>query len=419
MKFLNKNNCELSTIAIMGTGYVGLPLINLLSQKIPIIAYDIDEKRIAELSKNNKNSNITFTYNESMLRKADVIIVCVPTPIDDNNHPNLDFIKSACITIAKNIKDGVLIIFESSYMPTCTENICIPLIEEKSGLKNDVNFYVGYSPERINPGDLQNTLSNISKLIASPSKIVLNAMKYIYSDIAGINVYEVNDIKIAELSKLVENCQRDLNIAFVNELSILCHKLNIDVHKVINSAGTKWNFTKYYPGLVGGGCVGVNSYYLMDLAEQYGVKLNSLETARKINSSMAAFIVSEIDRLIGNIENIEKSKIKIVIYGYSYKENISDARNTKVEDLYRNLLDEDYTVCICDYNVSSCQYVSKDDIGDADIIILAVAHEKYCNWTTEDIINKFNLKSKYKIFIDIKSIYTQKNMPENITYWNL
>ena len=229
----------------------------------------------------------------------------------------------------------------------------------------------------------------------------------------------MNDIKIAEISKLVENCQRDLNIAFVNELSILCHKLNINVHEVIDSAGTKWNFTKYYPGLVGGGCVGVNSYYLMNLAEQYGVKLNSLGTARKINSSMTTFIVSEIDRLTGNISNIKKSKIKIVIYGYSYKENISDTRNTRVEDLYRNLLDEDYNVCICDYNVSSYKYVSKDDIGNADIIVLAVAHEKYCDWATEDIMNKFNLKSKYKIFMDIKSIYTQKNMPENITYWNL
>lgn len=197
--------------------------------------------------------------------------------------------------------------------------ICISLIEKQSGLKNNVNFYVGYSPKRINPGDLQNTLSIIAKLIASPSKMVLSAMKYIYSDMAGINVYEVNDIKIAELSELVKNCQRDLNIAFVNELIILCHKLNIDVPEVINSAGTKWNFTKYYPGLFVGGSVGVNPCYLMNRAEQYGVKLSSLRTARKINSSMTTYIVSEIAKLIGSIENIKKSRIKIVIYGYSYK----------------------------------------------------------------------------------------------------
>ena len=416
MKLLEKINCELPTIAILGTGYVGLPLINLLSQKVPVIAYDIDEERITELLKNNNNNNITFTYDESLLRKADVIIVCVSTPIDENNQPNLNYIKNACISIAKNIKDGVLIIFETSYMPTCTENICIPLIEKKSGLKNDINFYVGYSPERINPGDIQNTLSNITKLIASPSKKVLNAMKYIYSDIAGINVYEVNDIKIAELSKLVENCQRDLNIAFVNELSILCHRLNIDVQEVINSAGTKWNFTKYYPGLVGGGCVGVNSYYLMNLAEQYGVRLNSLEIARKINLSMTTFIVAEISRLIGNAN---RNKIKVVIYGYSYKENIPDTRNTRVEDLYRNLINEEYSVCICDYNVSSCQYVSKEDISDADIIILAVAHRNYINWNNEEISKKFNQKSKYKIFMDVKSVYKDKVMPKTITYWHL
>lgn len=419
MNIMENINKKLPTIAVLGTGYVGLPIINLLAKKASIIAYDIDKKRILRLSKNNNNKNIVFTNDKQLIKKADAIIVCVPTPTDNQNKPDLNYLKQACIIIAQNMKEGVLIIFESSYMPTCTEKMCIPLLEEYSGLKNDVNFYVGYSPERINPGDTKNTLSNITKLIASPSKDVLKAMRYIYSGIGEINVYEVDDIKVAEMSKLVENCQRDINIAFSNELSVLCHKLGIDINEVINSAGTKWNFAKYYPGLVGGGCVGVNSYYLMDLAEQYNIEMKSLKVARQVNSSITKFIVEELNRMVYNIENTTKDNIKVVIYGYTYKEDIPDTRNTKVENLYRELLAESYNVCICDYNVTSCDYVSKEDINNADVIILAVPHKKYINWDKKELNVKYNLKSKYKIFMDLKSSYKTKEMSNMINYWHL
>lgn len=413
------NSGVLPLITVVGTGYVGMPLIEQFSKICPVIAYDINKKKIEKLSK-NKNKNIRFTSDAVSLKMSDVIIVCVPTPIDSYNNPNLEYIKLACTTIAENLKMGALIIFESSYMPTCTEKLCIPLIEKVSGLENNKDFFIGYSPERINPGDNKNTLNTITKLIASSNDQILNAMEFIYSKMAGINVYKINDIKVAEMSKLVENCQRDINIAFMNELTKLCHKLDIDINEVISAAGTKWNFMKFYPGLVGGDCVGVNSYYLMNLAEKYGEQLNVLETARNTNLSVSKYIVEQLNEIVSKMGNNNDNNIKVTIYGYTYKENISDIRNTRVADLYNELIKNNYLVEICDYNVSSdLEYLSVEDVDDSDIVILAVTHVKYANWDNIEITKKFDINSKYKVFIDLKSVYNKKTFPKNITYWHL
>lgn len=413
------NSGVLPLITVVGTGYVGMPLIEQFSKICPVIAYDINKKKIEKLSK-NKNKNIRFTSDAVSLKMSDVIIVCVPTPIDSYNNPNLEYIKLACTTIAENIKMGALIIFESSYMPTCTEKLCIPLIEKVSGLENNKDFFVGYSPERINPGDNKNTLNTITKLIATSNNQILNAMEFIYSKMAGINVYKINDIKVAEMSKLVENCQRDINIAFMNELTKLCHKLDIDINEVISAAGTKWNFMKFYPGLVGGDCVGVNSYYLMNLAEKYGEQLNVLETARNTNLSVSKYIVEQLNEIVSKMGNNNDNNIKVTIYGYTYKENTSDIRNTRVADLYNELIKNNYLVEICDYNVSSdLEYLSVEDVDDSDIVILAVPHVKYANWDNIEITKKFDINSKYKVFIDLKSVYNKKTFPKNITYWHL
>lgn len=413
------NSGVLPLITVVGTGYVGMPLIEQFSKICPVIAYDINKKKIEKLSK-NKNKNIRFTSDAVSLKMSDVIIVCVPTPIDSYNNPNLEYIKLACTTIAENLKMGALIIFESSYMPTCTEKLCIPLIEKVSGLENNKDFFVGYSPERINPGDNKNTLNTITKLIASPNDQILNAMEFIYSKMAGINVYKINNIKVAEMSKLVENCQRDINIAFMNELSKLCHKLDIDINEVISAAGTKWNFMKFYPGLVGGDCVGVNSYYLMNLAEKYGEQLNVLETTRNTNLSVSKYIVEQLNEIVSKMGNNNDNNIKVTIYGYTYKENTSDIRNTRVADLYNELIKNNYLVEICDYNVSSdLEYLSVEDVNDSDIVILAVPHVKYANWDNIEITKKFDINSKYKVFIDLKSVYNKKTFPKNITYWHL
>ena len=413
------NSGVLPLITVVGTGYVGMPLIEQFSKICPVIAYDINKKKIEKISK-NKNKNIRFTSDAVSLKMSDVIIVCVPTPIDSYNNPNLEYIKLACTTIAENIKMGALIIFESSYMPTCTEKLCIPLIEKVSGLENNKDFFVGYSPERINPGDNKNTLNTITKLIATSNDQILNAMEFIYSKMAGINVYKINDIKVAEMSKLVENCQRDINIAFMNELTKLCHKLDIDINEVISAAGTKWNFMKFYPGLVGGDCVGVNSYYLMNLAEKYGEQLNVLETARNTNLSVSKYIVKQLNEIVSKMGNNNDNNIKVTIYGYTYKENTSDIRNTRVADLYNELIKNNYLVEICDYNVSSdLEYLSVEDVDDSDIVILAVPHVKYANWDNIEITKKFDINSKYKVFIDLKSVYNKKTFPKNITYWHL
>ena len=413
------NSGVLPLITVVGTGYVGMPLIEQFSKICPVIAYDINKKKIEKISK-NKNKNIRFTSDAVSLKMSDVIIVCVPTPIDSYNNPNLEYIKLACTTIAENIKMGALIIFESSYMPTCTEKLCIPLIEKVSGLENNKDFFVGYSPERINPGDNKNTLNTITKLIATSNDQILNAMEFIYSKMAGINVYKINDIKVAEMSKLVENCQRDINIAFMNELTKLCHKLDIDINEVISAAGTKWNFMKFYPGLVGGDCVGVNSYYLMNLAEKYGEQLNVLETARNTNLSVSKYIVEQLNEIVSKMGNNNDNNIKVTIYGYTYKENTSDIRNTRVADLYNELIKNNYLVEICDYNVSSdLEYLSVEDVDDSDIVILAVPHVKYANWDNIEITKKFDINSKYKVFIDLKSVYNKKIFPKNITYWHL
>lgn len=413
------NSGVLPLITVVGTGYVGMPLIEQFSKICPVIAYDINKKKIEKLSK-NKNKNIRFTSDAVSLKMSDVIIVCVPTPIDSYNNPNLEYIKLACTTIAENLKMGALIIFESSYMPTCTEKLCIPLIEKVSGLENNKDFFIGYSPERINPGDNKNTLNTITKLIASSNDQILNAMEFIYSKMAGINVYKINDIKVAEMSKLVENCQRDINIAFMNELTKLCHKLDIDINEVISAAGTKWNFMKFYPGLVGGDCVGVNSYYLMNLAEKYGEQLNVLETARNTNLSVSKYIVEQLNEIVSKMGNNNDNNIKVTIYGYTYKENTSDIRNTRVADLYNELIKNNYLVEICDYNVSSdLEYLSVEDVDDSDIVILAVPHVKYANWDNIEITKKFDINSKYKVFIDLKSVYNKKTFPKNITYWHL
>ncbi len=408
-------------VAVMGVGYVGLPLIKQLSHNLKVIGFDINKEKILDLDANNINNSIYFTFDEKELSKADIIIVCVPTPINEYKEPNLEYIKSACKIIATNMKNGISIIFESSYMPTCTEKICIPLIEELSHKQNNIDFFVGYSPERINPGDNKNTLNNMTKLIASSNEQVLDIMEYVYSQIDGIKLYRVNDIKIAELSKLMENCQRDINIAFMNEVDKLCHKLNIDIYDVISAAGTKWNFMKYYPGLVGGDCVGVNSYYLMNLANQFNEELEVLKKAREVNISMPDYIVREINRLVKEVKSNSNNRIiKVAIYGYTYKANIKDTRNTLVANLYELLIENNYDTIICDYNVLSNQeYITKENIDNNDIIILAVDHKNYSNWSKKQIEDKFNPNSDYKIFIDLKSLYKDTLIDSDIIYWNL
>ena len=311
-------------ITVVGVGYVGQPLINEFARTKKVYAYDIDSEKIKALGNNNKNDNIVYTNNSKCIGESDAVIVAVPTPTYDNNNPNLEFVINACKTIGDNLRKNTLIVFESSYYPGVTEDICIPLLEENSSLKNNIDFFVGYSPERINPSDKIHTINTITKVISAQNNFVLDQVEKLYSLIPDINLYRTSSIKIAELSKIIENSQRDLNIAFVNEVSQLCHLMNISTIDVLETAKTKWNFVDVFPGLVGGHCIGVDPYYLINLGKKYGYNMNIVEQSRKTNEKIPLFIVHSLNSLL---KNIKKENIKVGILGYSYKANSDDIRN--------------------------------------------------------------------------------------------
>ena len=402
-------------IGIIGVGYVGIPLINELSKKVNVIAYDIDTEKILKLSQENDNCNIDFTNDEKKLTKCNVIIVAVPTPTKKNK-PDLSCVKSACKTIGSNIKDGALVIFESSYMPGTTTSICIPLIEKSSGKKFNKDFFVGYSPERINPGDNIHTLNTITKIVSADDEETLNKVINVYNLINNIKLKPVKSIKVAELSKMIENTQRDINIAFINEIAKLCHKIDVDANEVIEAAATKWNFYKVTPGFVGGHCIGVDPYYLIDIAEKNNVSLNIVKCARMENESMSDYVVDNLMALIPK----NSKNIKIGILGYSYKANSDDIRNTKTEDLIKKLKKITSNIVVSDYVVNKkINNMCNDKLENLDVLIVTVDHDLYKKYDVNQIENYFDKKSKIKIIIDLKSIYNNYSFKSDIKYWKL
>ncbi len=405
-------------ITVVGVGYVGQPLINEFARTKKVYAYDIDSEKIKALGNNNKNDNIVYTNNSKCIGESDAVIVAVPTPTYDNNNPNLEFVINACKTIGDNLRKNTLIVFESSYYPGVTEDICIPLLEENSSLKNNIDFFVGYSPERINPSDKIHTINTITKVISAQNNFVLDQVEKLYSLIPDINLYRTSSIKVAELSKIIENSQRDLNIAFVNEVSQLCHLMNISTIDVLETSKTKWNFVDVFPGLVGGHCIGVDPYYLMDLGKKYGYNMNIVEQSRKINEGIPLFIVHSLNSLLNNIK---KENIKVGILGYSYKANSDDIRNTKVELIYDELKKQHFDCMISDYMLfdKNTNFDNYRELHDLDVLIIAVPHNKYRNMSKEKIISYFNKSSSKKIILDLYSVYKNYNFGSDVIYWTL
>lgn len=405
-------------ITVVGVGYVGQPLINEFARTKKVYAYDIDSEKIKALGNNNKNDNIVYTNNSKCIGESDAVIVAVPTPTYDNNNPNLEFVINACKTIGDNLRKNTLIVFESSYYPGVTEDICIPLLEENSSLKNNIDFFVGYSPERINPSDKIHTINTITKVISAQNNFVLDQVEKLYSLIPDINLYRTTSIKVAELSKIIENSQRDLNIAFVNEVSQLCHLMNISTIDVLETSKTKWNFVDVFPGLVGGHCIGVDPYYLMDLGKKYGYNMNIVEQSRKTNEKIPLFIVHSLNSLLNNIK---KENIKVGILGYSYKANSDDIRNTKVELIYDELKKQYFDCMISDYMLfdKNTNFNNYRELHDLDVLIIAVPHDKYRNMSKEKIISYFNKSSSKKIILDLYSVYKNYNFGSDVIYWTL
>lgn len=418
-------------IAVIGLGYVGLPIALAFAKKISTIGFDINAKRV-ELMKNGidpsneldasvfQNSDIVFTDDLTVLKSATFFVVAVPTPVDEYNIPDLTPVIKASETIGKVIKRGDCVVFESTVYPGCTEEDCIPVIEKISGLKANIDFTYGYSPERINPGDKVHTLQNVTKIVSGSTPETLELVAKVYELVVDAGVHRAPSVKVAEAAKVIENTQRDLNIALMNELSLIFGKMGINTYEVLEAAGTKWNFLKFSPGLVGGHCIGVDPYYLTHKAQQLGYNPRVILSSRAINDEMAAYIAKTVvQSIIKSGTNIAEAKV--LVMGCTFKENVSDIRNSKVADVVSELRDYKVTVDVIDPHADSEELqheygfgLQKNISNDYDAVILAVSHSEYSDK------NEGFFKSLLKpngLLADIKGLY--RNRINEINYWSL
>ena len=419
-----------STVALIGLGYVGLPIALAFAKKVKVIGFDINEKRVGlmkkgidpsfELSKDDfKNSDIRFTHQIEDLKKANFFIVAVPTPIDEHNLPDLSPLINASITVGKVLKKGDYVVYESTVYPGCTEEDCIPVLEKYSGLKFIKDFKVGYSPERINPGDKEHTITKILKIVSGCDKESLDNIAKIYEIIVEPGTHKASSIKVAEAAKIIENTQRDVNIALMNELSIIFNKMNINTYDVLAAAGTKWNFLKFFPGLVGGHCIGVDPYYLTHKAESLGYHARVINSGRYVNDSMGFYVAkTTVKKIIAAGKNISKSKV--LIMGATFKEDVSDIRNSKVSDIVKELKSFGVKVEIVDPHAKNEELKHEYGFGLSklgkgyDGVIVAVNHQEY-----KKLDEKYfkSILSKKGVLVDVKGIY--RNHIKGITYWSL
>ncbi len=420
-----------ASISVIGLGYVGLPIALEFAKKTHVVGFDIQHDRIEmmkrhidpsnELSKKDfENTNIHFTANPEDLQKAKFHIIAVPTPIDGHRLPDLKPLISATKSVGKILKKGDYVVYESTVYPGCTEEDCVPILESLSGLKLGADFKVGFSPERINPGDKEHTITSILKIVSGNDTEALEQISLVYKMIVKAGIYKASNIKVAEAAKIIENTQRDVNIGLMNELSIIFNKLNINTFEVLEAAATKWNFLKFSPGLVGGHCIGVDPYYLLYKAKQLGYHPQIIDSGRSINDSMAQWIASEIVKKIVNSEkNLRESRI--LMLGITFKENVSDIRNSKIVDLIREFesfkLHVDTIDPYADMKEVEKEYGIKlkdKPSGKYDAVVVAVQHNVFQSLTEKDFKNWTSEKA---ILVDIKGQY--KNKINSMDYWSL
>ena len=421
-------------ICVLGLGYVGLPLSLLLAKKFSVMGFDIDSERVDALRQFKdstgetkreelKNTTVKFSNDESVISECDLVIVTVPTPIDRLKKPDLSLIVSATKTVGKNLKKGSTVVYESTVYPGLTEGVCVPLLEKESKLKWKKDFYVGYSPERVNPGDKNHTIEKIIKVVAGDTEKTKKLLEEVYGRIISAGVYAVDNIKTAEAAKVIENTQRDLNIALMNELSMIFNKMGIDTLQVIEAAGTKWNFVPFTPGLVGGHCIGVDPYYLTFKAEEIGYSPRVILSGRKINDSMGKYIAQETIKrvLISKKGGVDK----VLICGATFKENVLDIRNTKVVDIYRELEKHGFSVDLYDPMVDGGEMFREygikmsNKIGkDYSAVIIAVNHNLFQGSLTYEYCR--SIQTSPPIVIDIKGIYRfNKGVVDDPLYFSL
>jgi len=418
-------------LAVIGLGYVGLPIALEFAKKIAVIGFDINEKRVElmkqgvdpshELSREVfEDRDIVFTSSLEVLKEANFFIVAVPTPVDEHNVPDLIAVQKASETIGKVLKKGDYVVFESTVYPGCTEEDCLPIIEKLSALKNVTDFKLGYSPERINPGDKKHTLASVVKVVAGCDVESLQEIAKVYELVVKAGIHQASSIKVAEAAKIIENTQRDLNIALMNELSIIFDMMNINTYEVLEAAGTKWNFLKFQPGLVGGHCIGVDPYYLTYKARKLGYGSQVILAGRNINDDMANYVARKIIQHIIRYNGDVKTS-KVLIKGATFKENVSDIRNSKVADMVKELRSFYINVDVEDPYADSEQLnheygfgLSKSLSTEYDVVIIAVPHEPYLCLDE----NYFaGITKQHGLIADLKGLYRNKITKRN--YWSL
>ena len=428
-----------SKLALVGLGYVGMPIAVEFAKHIDVIGFDINKAKIEAYQNGTdptlevgdeaiKKSAVEWTYDENKIKEAKFIIVAVPTPINDDTTPDLSPVIGSSEIVGRNLTKGSIVVYESTVYPGVTEEICVPILERESGLKCGVDFKVGYSPERINPGDKVHRLTTIKKIVSGMDEESLKEIAAVYQIVVEAGVHKASCIKVAEAAKVIENSQRDINIAFMNELSIIFNKMGIDTLEVIEAAGTKWNFLPFRPGLVGGHCIGIDPYYLTYRAEQFGYHSQIILSGRRINDDMGKYVAEQtVKQLIAADKPIKSARVGCL--GITFKEDCPDARNSKVNDILKELREYGIDPIVCDpvadapdakrfYDVD---LVSLDELKNLDCLIIAVAHKEFRALTNDDIYKMFkNEPNEKKVVIDVKGVRNKDEFKTaGYRYWRL
>lgn len=426
-------------ISLVGLGYVGMPIAVAFAKKVGVIGFDLNKAKI-DLYKQGidptnevgddaiKATTVEFTADESRLKDAKFHIVAVPTPVNDDHTPDLSPVEGASEILGRNLTKGSIVVYESTVYPGVTEDVCIPILERESGLKCGVDFKIGYSPERINPGDKVHRLETIVKIVSGMDEETLDEVAKVYELVVEAGVHRAESIKVAEAAKVIENSQRDINIAFMNELSIIFNKMGIDTKAVLEAAGTKWNFLKFFPGLVGGHCIGVDPYYLTYKAEMLGYHSQVILAGRRINDDMGKYVAENVvKKLIAAEKPIKNARVAIL--GLTFKEDCPDTRNTKVVDIIDELKEYGITPVVCDpvadaeeaKKLYGIEFVPMAEVKDMDAVIVAVAHEEFKKLSLADIDKLFKAgDNSQKVLVDVKGVLCRKSAEkENYNYWRL
>lgn len=423
-------------LSLIGLGYVGMPIAVAFAKKLDVIGFDLNEKKI-QIYKNGtdptrevgddviQNTSVSFTAQESRLREAKFHIVAVPTPVNEDHTPDLKPLEGACRILGRNLVRGSIVVFESTVYPGVTEEICVPILEEESGMRCGRDFKVGYSPERINPGDRLHRLETITKIVSGMDEETLDTVAKVYELVVEAGIFKAESIKVAEAAKVIENSQRDINIAFMNELSVIFHKMGIDTKAVLEAAGTKWNFLKFYPGLVGGHCIGVDPYYLTYKAEMLGYHSRIILAGRRINDDMGRYVAENVVKSLVRADKAVRNA-RVAILGFTFKENCPDTRNTKVIDIVRELQEYGIDPVIADPRADRDEterlygitFTDTEKIRDMDCLVLAVAHDAFKAFSRNSI-DRFYRDGR-KVLLDLKGILDRKEFEDaGYLYWRL